>query len=189
MGVINMGQATTPDGIRFPGDVDRLTPVTFGPLQDIFEDMANSVQTAMDSIGQGVTPVTWTPVFANIDLGDEGVVSGTAYRIGDLVYVSATVVLGSDSAIEDDVAVSLPLDAPNGAIISVSGQYFDASTSTIYEVGAVSSGTDATLVVKDVDSHNYVSLVPVDETIPVVFDDGDAISFAAVYIETEVTPT
>jgi hypothetical protein len=53
-------------------------------------------------------------------------------------------------------------------------------------VGAVSSGTDATLVVKDVDSHNYVSLAPVDETIPVAFDEGDAISFAAVYIETEV---
>lgn len=45
-----MGLETTPNGIKYPSDVERVTPVTFGPLQEIFEAMALSVQDTIDEI-------------------------------------------------------------------------------------------------------------------------------------------
>jgi hypothetical protein len=181
-----MGQSTTPDGIVYPSDVDKLTPVTFGPLQNIFEAMANSIQTAMTNKGPGATPLTWTPVFTNVDLGDEGTVFGEAYRIGDLVYIVGGFSLGSDSSITGDVSVELPVDAPIASPISVNGVYFSADTSDIYEIALLGGGTTAALTVKDSSTHSYVALTPLNATDPVAFDDGDFVAFSALYVETPV---
>jgi hypothetical protein len=45
-----MAPETIPNGIKYPADVERVTPVTFGPLQEIFEAMALSVQDTIDEI-------------------------------------------------------------------------------------------------------------------------------------------
>jgi hypothetical protein len=181
-----MGQSTTPDGIVYPSDVDRLTPVTFGPLQNIFEDMANSIQNAMNNIGQGAVALDWTVVFDGVDLGEDGSSFGAAYRIGDLVYVAGGFALGPDSVIDDDVMVELPLPAPLLAPIAVSAIYFDNDSGDIYELGLLSNGTNASFVVKDVDAHDYVSLAPLTPTAPVSFDEGDFVTFSALYVETPV---
>jgi hypothetical protein len=181
---IFMGQSTIPDGIQYPSDVDRLTPVTFGPLQNIFEDMANSIQTAMNNIGQGAVPLEWTVIFNGVDLGDDGDSFGAAYRIGDLVYITGGFALGADSVIDNDVTVELPLAGPLTAPIGLSATYFDANSGDIYELGLLSNGSDAAFVVKDTDTHNYVSLAPLNATVPVAFDDGSFVTFSALYVET-----
>lgn len=181
-----MGQQTIPDGIKFPGNVDRLTPVTFGPLQKIFESMADSIQDALNSIGEGAVLLDWTPLFNGVDLGDDGEAFGVAYKIGDLVYVSGGFTLGADSVIDDDVTVELPLSSPGNALISVSAVYFDANGGDIYELSVLGNGATGVFAAKDVDGKNYATLVPVNATTPVAFDDGSSVTFSALYIETVI---
>jgi hypothetical protein len=164
---------TSPDNIVYPVSSDPIAP-----LNVVFQDLANSVQSAIGGISTGWT--TWTPTFTNITIGN-GLAAGRYKRIGKTVFFWARLNFGTTTSITGAPTVLLPSTSTNANSVFANVILTDSGV-RIYTGGSINTTTSCSIRYSVVIS-SIVSIAAISSTLPHTWGDSDSIVVQGFYEE------
>lgn len=160
--------ASTASGIEYPTASDFIAP-----LNAHLQTLAETTQTALDTRAP-VAPVTYTPTFTNLTLGNGNVVAKYV-KAGGIIIDQIVITFGSTTAITGAVTINgLQSSQSLSPMIVGSVNLHDNGTAYYSGVARAASATSVEVLAQGAGG-TYTTAVGISSTIPHTWATGDQI--------------